>query len=58
MCIRDRFLPDRRKTRSEQTRRIGRFLAERPNLLLPEQIGQKGLDLGITVGDQLPPPLG
>lgn len=48
------FLPDRREARLEETRRLGRFLAERPDLVLPEQIGQQGLDLGIAVGAQLP----
>ena len=48
------FLPDRREARLEETRRLGRFLAERPNLVLPEQIGQQGLELGIAVGAQLP----
>src|SRR5574337_1665528 len=48
------FLPDRREARLEETRRLGCFLAEGPDLLLPEQIGQQGLDLGIAVGAQLP----
>jgi len=48
------FLPDRREAHLEQTRRLGRFLAEHPDLLLAQQIGQQSLDLGIAVGAQLP----
>ncbi len=48
------FLADRRKAGLEQAGRFARLLAQHPDFFLSEQVGQQGLDLGISLGAQLP----
>src|SRR5574343_856067 len=48
----------RRQRRLQLPRRLARLLTERADVLLPQQIGQQGLDLAVAVGAELPLALG
>jgi hypothetical protein len=54
---RGRFGAQRRQRRLQLPRRLARLLTERADVLLPQQIGQQGLDLAVAVGAELPLPL-
>ena len=47
------LLADGGQARLEQPRRLGGLLAQCADLLLPEQVGEQGLDLCVAVGAQL-----